>query len=105
MHLIYKTNSLEKECTDFNRATKSYGLNCAKILHRRIRELKASESLEEMIAFKIGRCHALKGDLSGKYALDLEHPYRLIVESTGDLTETFGIRIVKLLEVTDYHGN
>jgi proteic killer suppression protein len=59
-----------------------------------------------MVEFGIGRCHPLKGNYKGCYALDLEHPYRLIVEPVFDENnETTCINIVKLLEVTDYHGN
>lgn len=105
MKLEYKSNALEKECSDFAKATRSYGDKCATLLHRRIRELKSSDSLEDMVKYRIGRCHPLKGDLAGKYALDLEHPYRLIVEPITDSSSTCGIRVVRLLEVDDYHGN
>lgn len=105
MKLEYKSKTLEKECSDFAKATRSYGDNCAKLLHRRIRELKSSDSLEDMVKYRVGRCHPLKGNLVGKFALDLEHPYRLIVEPIKDSSNTYGIRIVRLLEVDDYHGN
>lgn len=104
MHITYKTKSLEKECLDISKATRSYGINCARILHRRIREIKASESIEEMINYKIGRCHALKGNYDGKYALDLEHPFRLIFERIKSSDTICDIQIVLLLEVKDYHG-
>ena len=105
MLIQYKKKSLEKECNDYSRAIRSYGQNCAKILHRRIRELKAAESLDEMVNLGIGRCHSLKGDLQGKYALDLEQPFRLIVEPEKNEDGRYEIRIVNLLEVKDYHGN
>jgi proteic killer suppression protein len=105
LQLKYKSKSLEKECTDYSKAIRSYGQNCAKILHRRIQELKAAETLEEMVNFRIGRCHPLKGDYLGKYALDLEHPLRLIVEPEENEDSRYQVKIVNLLEVTDYHGN
>lgn len=105
MRLEYKTKSLEKECTDYLKAVRSYGDKCASRLHLRVQQLKASDSLEEMVAHRIGRCHLLKGDLAGKYALDLEHPYRLIIEPVSISGSTCAIRIVRLLEVDDYHGN
>ncbi len=105
MKLEYKNKTLEKECTDFSKAKRSYGDKCAERLHLRVKQLTAADSLDEMVAHRIGRCHPLKGDLIGKYALDLEHPYRLIVEPTTDSNNTSGIKIVRLLEVDDYHGN
>lgn len=106
MKLTFKTKKLETECNDFTKATRNHGDRRAKLLHQRVRELKASESLNEMIEFGLGRCHPLKGDYKGKYALDLDHPYRLIVEPILDENkQTVGVNVIKLLEVTDYHGN
>lgn len=106
MNLTFKTKKLETECNDFKRATRAHGDRRAKLLHQRVRELKASSSLSEMVEFGLGRCHPLKGNYKGKYALDLDHPYRLIVEPVLDAADqTISVNIVKLLEVTDYHGN
>lgn len=106
MKLQYKSKKLEKECDDYRKAQSKYGDRCAKLLHQRVRELKSADSLDQMVEYRIGRCHRLTGDLKGKYALDLDHPYRLIVEPVNDeYGEVIGIKIVKLLEVKDYHGN
>ena len=40
-----------------------------------------------MIQFRIGRCHALKGNRKGQYAVDLEHPYRLVFTKHGNEIE------------------
>lgn len=50
----------------------------AELIHLRIDQLNAAETVEEMINFSIGRCHQLNGNREGQYALDLVHPYRLI---------------------------
>ena len=105
MKLTYKSKKLEKECKDYTKAVKSYGPQSAKKLYQRVKELTAANSLDEMVEFMIGRCHPLTGDLKGKYALDLAHPYRLIVEPQDEeCSGNFEIKIVKLLEVKDYHG-
>jgi len=106
LKLEYKTNKLEKECADYKKARLKYGDRCAKLLHQRVKELKASDCLDDMVKWGIGRCHKLTGNLKGKYALDLDHPLRLIVEPINDeCGEITGIKIIKLLEVKDYHGN
>lgn len=46
----------------------------------RIDQIKASDSVEQMIQFHIGRCHLLKGNRKNQYAVDLVHPQRLIFE-------------------------
>jgi len=73
--LTYKSKKREKECKDYTKAVKSYGPRSAKKLHRRVKELTAANSLDKMVEFMLGRCHPLSGDLKGKYALDLAHPY------------------------------
>lgn len=67
-------------------------------LHMRIDEIRAVDTVEEMIQFRIGRCHALKGNRKGQYAVDLEHPYRLVFTKHGN-----EIEIAHILEIVDYH--
>jgi len=43
-------------------------------IHQRIDEICAVDTVEIMIQFHIGRCHALKQNRKGQYALDLVHP-------------------------------
>lgn len=54
------------------------------LIHLRIDQLNAAETVEEMINFSIGRCHQLNGNREGQYALDLVHPYRLIFVKIDD---------------------
>lgn len=68
------------------------------MIHLRIDQLNAAETVEEMINFSIGRCHQLNGNREGQYALDLVHPYRLIFVKIDDQ-----IQIVKIIEIVDYH--
>jgi proteic killer suppression protein len=59
-----------------------------------------------------GRCHELKGDRKGQFAIDLWGPFRLIFESShaslpvredGGL-DTARITAIRIVEVRDYHG-
>ncbi len=70
----------------------------AELIHLRIDQLNAAETVEEMINFSIGRCHQLNGNREGQYALDLVHPYWLIFVKIDDQ-----IQIVKIIEIVDYH--
>jgi len=70
----------------------------AELIHLRIDQLNAAETVEEMINFLIGRCHQLNGNREGQYALDLVHPYRLIFVKIDDQ-----IQIVKIIEIVDNH--
>lgn len=98
MEITYKTRKIEKVCTIAREAEKRYGLEMAEKIHQRIDEIDASETVEEMIQFHIGRCHMLKGDRKGQYAMDLVQPYRLIFERIGN-----EIQIANIMEIIDYH--
>lgn len=98
MQIRYKSNKLEKICTLYSEARKAYDENMADKIHQRINEIEASESVEFMVQFRIGRCHLLKGDRKGQYAMDLVHPYRLIFEQIGDK-----IQIARVINIEDYH--
>lgn len=98
MNITYKNKKIEAVCKDYTKAVKAYGEDIAFKIHQRIDQIEAAESVEEMIAFRIGRCHKLKHDRVGEYAVDLTHPYRLVFEVKGQ-----EIQIANILEVVDYH--
>lgn len=70
------------------------------IIFQRMTQLRAIDTVENMIKFKVGRCHQLKGDRKTEYALDLIHPYRLIFIKDGIDDD---IQIVKITSIEDYH--
>ena len=67
-------------------------------IHMRIDEIRAADTIEELIACRIGRCHPLLGKRRGQYAMDLVHPFRLIFEKKGN-----EIQIAHIIDITDYH--
>ena len=70
----------------------------AEIIDQRIGEIRAADSVEMLLKFHIGRCHQLKQNRKGQYAVDLIHPYRMVFEKHGD-----EIQIAHILEIVDYH--
>ncbi len=96
--LCYKSKRLEKVCTHADIAQKQYGRRMAYLIHQRVDELRAAESIEELIRYSIGRCHPLLGDRKGEYAMDLVHPYRLIFEQTEAR-----MSIIRIMNIEDYH--
>lgn len=98
MRITYKTKKLEGICTNFTKAVKAYGEGIAEKIHLRIMQIEAAENVEFMINHNIGRCHKLKHNRKGEYAVDLPHPYRLVFEIKGN-----EIQIANILEVVDYH--
>ncbi len=98
MEVTYKSNRLEKLCTNAYAAEKKYGIQMAEKIKLRIDQITAALSVEMMLQFKVGRCHQLKGDRKDQFAVDLVHPYRLIFEKLGD-----DIQIANIMEIVDYH--
>ena len=98
MDITYKTKKLRRICTDAKTAERAYGIEMAAKIHQRIDEISATDSVEVLIKYHIGRCHPLSQDRKGQYAMDLVHPYRLVFEKNGDK-----IQIVLVLDIVDYH--
>lgn len=98
MQITYNTKRIKDVCENAKNAIRTYGSKMADKIQQRIDEIKASDSIEDMIQYKIGRCHALKGTRGDQYAVDLVHPYRLIFKVDNNK-----IVIANIIEIVDYH--
>jgi len=98
LEITYRNKKIQKVCTDAKIAEKTYGKEMAYKIHQRIDEIAASDRVEILIMYHIGRCHPLVNNRDGQYAMDLVHPYRLVFEKKGD-----EIQIANILEIVDYH--
>ena len=98
MDVEYRSQKIRKCCEDASIASRQYGLEMAEKLQQRIQEFRAFDSVEQLIRFRIGRCHELKGNRKSQYAVDLVQPFRLVFEKKGN-----DIQIVKVMEIVDYH--
>jgi len=59
------------------RLVRQYNTQRAKLIHRRLDDLRAADCLE-VVRHLPGRCHELKGDRGGQLSFDLDGPYRLL---------------------------
>ena len=98
MKIEYKTKKMEKICTIASEAQKAYGVKMMYKIHQRISEIKAAETVEELVQFHVGKCHQLQQKRKNQYAMDLAQPMRLVFEKKGE-----EIQIVQILEIVDYH--
>lgn len=98
LEVQYKSNKLEKQCTNRKEAVKKFGDRNAKSIFQRIQEIKSVDSVDTLVQFNIGRCHPLVGDRKGQYSMHLVHPYRLIFEEING-----AIKIARIMEIVDYH--
>jgi plasmid maintenance system killer protein len=88
-----------------------FGVDQARLIQRRIGEMKAAASLEVLYKLPGPRCHELANNRAGQFSVDLVQPYRLIFEpserpvpskSDGGI-DLSAVRSVTILEVTNYH--
>lgn len=78
MNILFQTTKLAKECNNEKLLIKRYGDRRAKLIQRRLYDLKAADNLEIMRSIPQARCHELKGNRKGQLSVDLDHPFRLI---------------------------
>lgn len=111
MDIFFSTKKLEKEFNDSNLLQRRHGPRRAKLIRRRLDELRAAESLSVMRQLPAARCHELIGNRSGQLSVDLDHPYRLIFKPydnpipqkpDGGLDWT-RITKIKIVEIEDTH--
>ena len=93
-------DKIEQICTNKKIAVKKYNKEMAIAILKRIAQLASAKSIGEVISSKLGRCHPLKGNRKGQYAIDLIHPARLVFS-----IEDGEIKICLIIEITDYHKN
>jgi len=77
-------------------------------LTQRVNELNSATNLSDIDKNPAARLHRLEGQRSNEFAVDLVHPIRLvfkpILEDDADINTLDSITIVRIEEVTDYHG-
>ena len=111
MEILFAGARLAKLYNSDKELTKAFGPQRARIVRRRLDQLRAAENLEVMRSFP-GRCHELTGNLKGTLSIDLDGPYRLIFEpaedpppfrSDGGLAWNL-VTAIRILRVEDTHG-
>ena len=70
----------------------------AVIIHQRMNEIRAADSIDYLIRYSIGRCHQLKGSKKDHFAMDLIHPYRLVFSKVGEI-----VCCIRVETIEDYH--
>ncbi|MBI4665219.1 MAG: type II toxin-antitoxin system RelE/ParE family toxin [Nitrospinae bacterium] len=103
---------MRKICSSERESIRSLGDTRAKKLKLRLVQLQAAENLAEMRLLPAARLHSLKGEMEGKFAVDLNHPFRLVFESAHNPAPTLPdvspdyrkITKISILDIVDYHG-
>ena len=112
MYIIFKNNKLEKAANNLAKAVRIFGSVGGKRYIQRIQEMVTVQNLKELMGVPKANCHQLSGNYKGKFALNLEYPYRLIIEPEDGLDQFIEngriylekITSIIIIEVIDYHG-
>lgn len=78
MDILFETADAAQEFNDEKRLVRSHNVQRAKLIRRRMDDLRAAPTLETMRNLP-GRCHELKGNRARQLSIDLDGPNRLIL--------------------------
>lgn len=84
MEINFRTKKLEKCFKDSSLADQEYGNQVGRKYIQRINLIKAATDLDAIMKLPGLRCHPLKGDRKGQFAVNLTGFYRLIFTLEGD---------------------
>lgn len=108
MDIFFKNHQLKTLANNASKADKKLGAKRANLFRRRLNELKNAQCLEDVRNLPGAKYHQLKGNRSGTFACNLDHPYRLVFKPV-DLDDPnhidwSAIEVVSIEEIVNYHG-
>ena len=111
MEITFRTRRLERTFSSDRELRREYGTAMAETIQSRIAVLRRVNSLTDLPPEPPTRRHLLSGGRNGQYAIDLVHPYRLILEPNHDPVprradggiNTDQVTAITIMEVVDYH--
>ena len=111
MEIHFRTRKLKELCESEKQSDRRFGRQIARRLRQRLLEFAAAETLADIRCLPAARLHPLKGERAGQFAVDLKHPFRLIIEPCEDPLPQkpngglalSRVRTITVIEITDYH--
>lgn len=110
MEIHYDSNKLKKQLTDPVGLIKSYGSMAQKI-KLRLHQMENSPTLATLLSIPGAKCHPLKGDMTGEWAVEVSGNYRMlfrldhkpIPKNENNSINTDLITKIEILGIEDYH--
>jgi toxin HigB-1 len=88
MELHFANRSLQAACTGERESNRLWGVDCARVVRRRLMQLAAAESLAVVAALKPARLTPLADPRDGAYAIDALPPIHIVFEPCHDPVPT-----------------
>ncbi len=112
MDIYFNYRKLQKACNSGKASIKEWGPQLAGKVRQRLAELKAANSLSDISHLPPPRLHGLIGGRKGQFAVDLQHPFRLVFAPVNDPVpldcmggiDKSRVTAILIIEVEDYHG-
>lgn len=111
MVIMFSSTQFERMCNEQKQMVRKCGSEQAKLLRRRLDQLRSADCLEDLRHLPGPRCHELTANRKGQLAVDLNHPYRLVFRPTtnplpqkpdGGL-DWSKVDAIEILGIVDYH--
>lgn len=100
LEIKFRTKKLEKCYLDHQQSFTQYGKEVGRKYIQRINIIKEAISIHELKGLPGLRCHPLKGDRKGQWAVKLTNRYRLIFTLEGERLE-----IAHIEEVSNHYDD
>ena len=112
MEILFRNQKLKRIGNTLKEAQKLLGDKGGRLLIQRLDEMRDADNLWVLTQLPRPRCHQLTGDRQGLWAVDLDHPRRLIFEPANnplplnddDSLDIGKVTAVLIKEIEDYHG-
>ena len=110
MDILFANDRTMKLINEERRLKREYGADGAKLIARRMYDLKAAASLKD-VALLPGRCEELRGNRKGQVSLRLHGGHRLVFEAADEPLprrpdgglDWAAVRRIRILEIVNYH--
>lgn len=111
MDVSFRDSKLAKICNSERALVKAYGKANARKIMMRLTILEAAETLSDVPITPPSRRHELKGDKKGQFGIDVQHPFRIVLEPAHNPVpkkEDGGIDLdavtaIEIITIEDYH--
>ncbi|WOG30121.1 type II toxin-antitoxin system RelE/ParE family toxin [Endozoicomonas sp. 8E] len=100
MIVKFRNKKLEKCFLQHKQAVREFGDPVARRYIMRIKLIQAAKNLDDLMALPSLKCHPLKGDRKGQYAVKLTGFYRLIFTIEGNM-----LNIAMIEEVSKHYDD
>lgn len=100
MDVEFRSRKMQKQYEDHREAEKAYGTEVARRYIGRVSIIQKAHDIDELLRLPGLRCHPLKGDRAGQWAVNLTGFYRLVFSLRGERLE-----VARIEEVSKHYDD